>query len=70
MNECATGYLNEKPIEQQFAKFNTQILEKIDEVTSDLETELNNTLRKKYPAYISNQSLLKNVKKKFLPSKL
>jgi len=58
LNESASDYLNEKPVEQQFAKFSSQILQKIDDVTAELEQELNKTLRTKYPNFASNKSLL------------
>jgi len=58
LNESATEYLKEKPIEQQFAKHSSQILQKIDDVTKELEQELNKTLRTKYPNFASNKNLL------------
>lgn len=53
LNETASSYLINKPIEEEFSKFSSQILEKIDDVALNVETELHSTLNKKYPKYAS-----------------
>lgn len=54
LNETASNYLNNKPIEEEFSKFSTQILEKIDDVALSLENELHSALTKKYPKYAAS----------------
>lgn len=54
MNESASTYLNNKPIENEFSKFSSQILEKIDDIAFKLENELHSTLNKKYTKYAAS----------------
>jgi hypothetical protein len=54
LNESASIYLNNKPIENEFSKFSTQILEKIDDIALNLENELHSELNKKYPKYTAS----------------
>ena len=54
LNETANSYLNNNPIEEELSKFSNQIVEKIDNVASNLENELHLALSKKYPKYAAS----------------
>jgi hypothetical protein len=49
LNGSACWYLNEKPVEKEFAKYGEQISAKLDSFVVDLERELTHTLTKSYP---------------------
>ena len=46
--------MNENSVDKNFSKFTDQILTKLDGFVFDLEKELVNTVKRKYPTYTAN----------------